>query len=839
MISRLTVQSFGCFKTRAVDFTSGLNIVVGPNESGKSTLMRAMEKLLTVPANLTETRFKTEMSRYVALGSDQVAVSARFDDQLGAHFELSRTWGKGHQALLHSEEVTSHDESRIQEFLRNRFGHAESIMKHLLFSHQGEVAAGARRWSEEPNLKQAIDDFFQAQLLQLQGVSPQKFKEKLQRDLQETYRRWDRVNQCPEGGRGIDRPYLREVGAILKAYYELSRAQQERTRAFDFERQMEAIEKQANLLESERQENAAWISRNRKKAELLRERATKAHQLQNLQVSYNKISADYQAWVGTEGDLERIKQEGRDLGERVKVMDLKVLEAENQLKIIQLLDKKKRRNAYEAEVTQLEKRLNSYAKLDPTRIKELRELWQKRRVLLAQVDELGFELEIEAKVEPLQLEVNESGFQGLVPGKSVSCLVEKGLPLRRAFRRGLRLESEKFIVSFALQSQLDSGREAGKFQSLESMAQRESVLIKELGLGDDSGEPEAEQRHSCSAWEEVLEKALQEKQQVFAALAQLKRMGDQTTILTPVEEGLLKDALTVSSASSEELPVLRKEHQLLLIALGEKRREYELLDHRRKQLRVEYQCTEAKDLLARLVEWKVKLDLLQSEVGGDLTDGTELLAEFEQRERRLHEIWEALQPLLEKKSSLLQTAPDQSCEELDVQVQDLKQNYDSIIEYGKRLQTIANAVQRVEQGLLLSKGVPHQGWERSYQRWVRDLFGQDVYVAALGTDFRADPMLQGKTLAIPVDWLSRGAQDLAMLAYRLSFLELWSQPGVANFLWLDDPLVEVDPERRERALQAIASFSKEHQVIYLTCHQETVDEFRRIDPGLNLIRLTA
>lgn len=839
MISRLTVQSFGRFKAQSVDFAPGLNIILGTNESGKSTLMRAMEKLLTLPANLTEARFKAEMSRYLALGSDQAVVSASFLDPQGSRFELSRTWGKGQRAFLQSEDTTIHDESKIQEFLRIRFGHTESIIKHLLFSHQGEVSVGARKWSEEPGLKQAIDDFFQAQLLELQGVSPQRFKEKLQRDLQETYRRWDRVNQCPEGGRGVDRPYLREVGAILKAYYELSRAQQERTRAFDFERQMEAIEKQANELESERQEKAAWISRNRKKAELLRERAIKAQQLQNIQTKYKKLSSDYQSWVGIEGDLERIKLEGKDLGERVKTTEAKVLESENHLRRIQLLEKKRRRCTYEAETRELEIRLNHYEKLDPTRIRELRELWQKRRILLAKVEELRFALEIQTKGDPLQFELSENTSHSSALGKSVSCLIEKGTPLRRPFLGGLRLESEQFIINFSLQSQLDIGRGSGNFQTLEGLAQREGDLVKDLGLSEGLSDPAGSQGRPDPSWEGMLERALEEKQQIVAALTQLKRMDDQIATLTPAEEGLLRDAVAGKPSSIDELPLIKKEHQLLLIALGEKRREYEMLEQKRRQLRAEYQCAEAKDLLGTLVELKSKADLLQAEVGGDPAEGTELLIEFEQRERRLHELWEALQPLLERKSNLLQTAPDQSCEELDVQVQELQQNYYSVIEYGKRLQTIANAVQCVEQELLLSKGVPHQGWERLYRAWVRDLFGQESYVTSIGADFKTDPMTQGKGLAIPMDWLSRGAQDLAMLAYRLSFLELWSQPGGANFLWLDDPLVEVDPERRRRALRGIENFSKAHQVIYLTCHQETVDEFRRGDPGLNLICLTA
>ncbi len=66
------------------------------------------------------------------------------------------------------------------------------------------------------------------------------------------------------------------------------------------------------------------------------------------------------------------------------------------------------------------------------------------------------------------------------------------------------------------------------------------------------------------------------------------------------------------------------------------------------------------------------------------------------------------------------------------------------------------------------------------------------------------------------DALSQGAQDQVHLAVRLALVELISarepQP-----LFLDDPFVHFDPERRERALKIINKFSKRHQVVLFTC----------------------
>lgn len=46
MLLRLELQAFGCFVDEAIDFAPGMNLVSGPNESGKSTLAQAVPSVL-------------------------------------------------------------------------------------------------------------------------------------------------------------------------------------------------------------------------------------------------------------------------------------------------------------------------------------------------------------------------------------------------------------------------------------------------------------------------------------------------------------------------------------------------------------------------------------------------------------------------------------------------------------------------------------------------------------------------------------------------------------------------------------------------------------------------
>jgi len=64
--------------------------------------------------------------------------------------------------------------------------------------------------------------------------------------------------------------------------------------------------------------------------------------------------------------------------------------------------------------------------------------------------------------------------------------------------------------------------------------------------------------------------------------------------------------------------------------------------------------------------------------------------------------------------------------------------------------------------------------------------------------------------------LSQGARDQVYLAVRLALVDLMSG-GDPQPLFLDDPFVHFDPERRERAFALIETFARTHQVVIFTC----------------------
>jgi DNA repair exonuclease SbcCD ATPase subunit len=64
--------------------------------------------------------------------------------------------------------------------------------------------------------------------------------------------------------------------------------------------------------------------------------------------------------------------------------------------------------------------------------------------------------------------------------------------------------------------------------------------------------------------------------------------------------------------------------------------------------------------------------------------------------------------------------------------------------------------------------------------------------------------------------ISQGARDQLYLAVRLALVELMSG-GEPQPVFLDDPFVHFDPERRARALDVVRAFAATHQVVIFTC----------------------
>jgi uncharacterized protein YhaN len=85
--------------------------------------------------------------------------------------------------------------------------------------------------------------------------------------------------------------------------------------------------------------------------------------------------------------------------------------------------------------------------------------------------------------------------------------------------------------------------------------------------------------------------------------------------------------------------------------------------------------------------------------------------------------------------------------------------------------------------------------------------------------------------------LSRGTVEQLYLAVRFGFIRHRAKRNEPLPVVMDDILVNFDPHRAQAAAGAIAELSRTHQVLFFTCHPETIDRFRNTNADVQVIDL--
>jgi uncharacterized protein YhaN len=76
---------------------------------------------------------------------------------------------------------------------------------------------------------------------------------------------------------------------------------------------------------------------------------------------------------------------------------------------------------------------------------------------------------------------------------------------------------------------------------------------------------------------------------------------------------------------------------------------------------------------------------------------------------------------------------------------------------------------------------------------------------------------------VPLEIVSHGTREAVSLLLRASIVDLLSNPDEPVPLFLDDPLVHVDPERTSRLLDVLTEISRTRQLFYFTQEPRIVD----------------
>jgi len=86
--------------------------------------------------------------------------------------------------------------------------------------------------------------------------------------------------------------------------------------------------------------------------------------------------------------------------------------------------------------------------------------------------------------------------------------------------------------------------------------------------------------------------------------------------------------------------------------------------------------------------------------------------------------------------------------------------------------------------------------------------------------------------------LSTGTREQLYLAIRLAYVRHYCRDNEPLPLVMDDVLVNFDDDRSEAALDMLIDLTQDIQVIFLTCHQETIRRIRSRFPEMEPTQLS-
>ena len=140
ILKKIKLHPFAGATDKELSFHAGLNLICGPNEAGKSTLVRALFFVLFEPTNLTPAKEQAKLKDYLPVkGGDSIAIDLEFESG-GISYSLKKKWGGARSSELVSANGKITDPVEVQRKVNELLHNNEATWRNVLFANQGVLS---------------------------------------------------------------------------------------------------------------------------------------------------------------------------------------------------------------------------------------------------------------------------------------------------------------------------------------------------------------------------------------------------------------------------------------------------------------------------------------------------------------------------------------------------------------------------------------------------------------------------------------------------------------------------------------------------------------------------
>lgn len=790
-IKSYKTNRFAGLKNLDIEFEDGLNVILGPNESGKSTLIEGIYHTLFKEAKLTKNRKadKEFTNRFMPISKGDTIdgkLTIKYSDK---EYEIYKSWGADTKAeLVYDDGYIIRDENSIKKELEKIFDFGESTYSNIVFAKQKNLKKAINNIMENPDLSKEMTDVLRRTMMELDGVSIDLIEKNLIEEKEKLFNRWDIEKSYPQNNKGINDPYKVGLGTIIKSFYNKEGLKIQVKEAYEAEKNFEIIaeelnnvKKQKKIFEAEK-ENLDSIKDDINNREVFN---YKLELLNKDEVELKEINEN---WPKYEMKLSNID-------EKIKFLEKNTEELEDKKKLSEKCDEK----------IKLKSKIETIEKIEEEIIL-LKEKLDKISIITdVDIDNLR---KLENEMMKLETTMSAGKIIGIIKKDS-----GKEIYIKNDFEDRRLLDTDNFSAKgfvnivyndeFELEiktGELDFNELSNKYKSIkeEFFEKLENLKIKNINEGSSN-------------------------------LLEIKDINNKLDKLND-KKNLILDNKDIEDIKEryEELDKLDLNIDIDLIEESLKENSKNIIDLKANKANIESKIDnweklygKQENIIDKLVDKKMNKREIEKSMADlkPLPENFENIREFKDRLNYLDENIRVLRAkdydLNDKYYLAERDLSDETYEELNSQYLEAKKEFNRQLERGKNILKIEKVFYKVKESM---DNNPMQPLIKEFGRLLEIITAGDYNTGNIKEDFYIE--LIKEDTSMPIDLLSAGTYDSVALALRFAMLKYIFDEN-KGYVILDDCLVDLDPERKKESINLIKEFAKDYQIIFTTCDPDT------------------
>ncbi len=804
-LKSIKLHPFAGIRDKEFQFENGLNVLLGPNEAGKSTVFHAILNGLLTTTSLTAKQVDDTIGRFFPVsGGDTIRITLVLEDKHGKELRITKTWKKGTRngsASLHLPDGTEiTDEEEVQRQIEELLPVSPATMKTILLADQSGLHHTIREMEKEDKVRKELGDLLRQNLMETGGVSVDRFRELLDARYEDYFKRWDRDQDYPENNRGINNPYKVGTGKILDAYYKKEQLRLDLEEAQRFENELDQLNEQLSGLINRQKDKKEEFEKLAPLKKGISQRKDKEQQLENAELKKKRLLEISQKWPVLEDRIKNLEPKKKEQQDKIEKLQEEQKKAQSKQRVELLTAKIKKLEELSAKVENTKEEVEKAQKVEQADVQELRKLKNEISNLKNRIEGARLTLRIEAESE------QNFGFTEVgKPEEKIEARQGKTIEKKASGGFTLSMDGVKIDV-FSGEGDLEEVVKSVSEKEKELKNQFEKLGVDSLQSAESLAELFRQKKQEMNKAESLYENELGDEDPE-ALKSELKELGDLDHVRSVSE---ISDDLVNARTAFEGL---KKDAEAAQDQIAEWQKDYESVED------VIMELAETSKLMKDVKAEIEKLPELPT--GFDSADV--FIEKVESLDREIRDLEQKINEKKIEKANLEKDAPDTSSEELQKMKEEAESEFERIRKEGE---TLARVRERTKSLLASMDTNTYSGLEKSFLSWLQQMVGNRFETIELDRDlpssFKTD---DGRPLTYNL--LSHGTKDIVALAWRFALTEHFLQDQ-SGFIILDDPMVDMDPDRRELASKAIEEFAKEHQVLVMTCHPEHGEMFKNI-----------